>query len=289
MDGPLFSVIAVALWVVTGLVGTALMARLGYRHPLWLLWGVLLGPFAAAVLSERAEHSPRLVVAPAPGTPGTGAIDGADGAPGAGVPREDERTAVKGRNGGFCVLVGIGGETGAERIVDATGRLLRFRPARVVLTTVVDHDTAGTADRPATVPATDGATDTDPARRRAREEIDRALRLLKGCAVELARFRTTPPPLVEIAAGRPATALVDLARSEGADVIVVGSPLHRAHPVRGGVCRELLDHSPVPVLVAPAAGPEPRRPAGRGTPEGAGDGRRRVAPGAGGPSTSAAT
>ncbi|MCE7079140.1 hypothetical protein [Streptomyces sp. ST2-7A] len=268
MDGPLFSVVAVALWVTAGPIGTALMTRPGHPHPPWLLRGVLLGPLAAAVLSERADHSPRTVIAPVPGVPGTGGAD------------------VKGRSGGFRVPGGIGGETGVDRIVKATGRLLRFRPGRVVSTTVIDHDTAGTADRAATASAGGGATDTDPARRRAREEIDRAPRPLKGCAVALVRFHATPPPLVEIADGRPAAAPVDLARAEGPDVIVVDSPLHRAHPPRGGVCRELPDHSPGPVPVAAGGGHREQRRTAPHTPTG--DGRRRATPGSAGPSTPAA-
>lgn len=81
--------------------------------------------------------------------------------------------------------------------------------------------------------------------------------LAKGAveAVEQARARLARPELdvsVEVLRGRPATAIVDAATSWRADLIVVGSRGHGTieSMVLGSVSAEVVDHSPVPVLVA---------------------------------------
>lgn len=57
--------------------------------------------------------------------------------------------------------------------------------------------------------------------------------------------------------GQPAGTLLDLAR--GARLVVLGRPARAFHPMRTGVVRTLLDHSPVPTVVVPPGVPEPGR------------------------------
>ncbi|SFC02020.1 universal stress protein [Streptomyces aidingensis] len=197
MNGWELSLVLVGVWVLSGLTGTALMLRQGYHHPLWFLWGVLLGPLAAPVLLERAEDTARLVSAPRRGRP----------------------------RGGLTVIVGVDGGSGSHHSAEAVRDLLGPRAGRLILTKVVDFDTAG--------------GDGEPGKHLARTE--RAL-------LDYARGVDELDPVVEVVAGRPADALLELARQENADLIVVGPP----HHMFGGTCRSLVLHSPIPVLVAPA-------------------------------------
>jgi nucleotide-binding universal stress UspA family protein len=73
--------------------------------------------------------------------------------------------------------------------------------------------------------------------------------------VEQARARLARPELdvsVEVLRGRPASAIVDAARSWNADCIVLGSRGHGTieSMVLGSVSAEVVDHAQVPVLVA---------------------------------------
>lgn len=60
----------------------------------------------------------------------------------------------------------------------------------------------------------------------------------------------------DVLRGRPAAAIVEAARSDGADLIIVGSRGHGAieRMLLGSVSAEIVDHSPIPVLVAREAG-----------------------------------
>ncbi|WP_165989714.1 universal stress protein [Streptomyces sp. YIM 98790] len=197
MNGWELSLILVSVWVLSGLVGTALMLRQGHQHPLWFLWGVLLGPLAAPVLLERAEDTSRLVSAPRRGSP----------------------------RSGLTVIVGVDGTSSSRHTAEAVRDLLGPRAGRLILTKVVDFDTAGN----------DGGSG---------DHLARAEQTLLAYAREVAEL----DPVVEVVAGRPADALLDLARNENADLIVVGPP----HHMFGGTCRSLVLHSPIPVLVAPS-------------------------------------
>jgi nucleotide-binding universal stress UspA family protein len=200
MNGWQLTVLLLGVWVLAGLASTAFMLSRGHRHPLWYVWGLMLGPLAAPVLAERAEHTPRLVEKPRAG---------------AGRP-------------GLCVLVGVDDSPGSRHVAEVAWQLLGERTGRLILTSVVSQDSA----------------DIDTVER---GELGRAHRMLLDYARELSPL----DPCVEVVAGAPVEALLDLAHSEGADVIVVGPPHHR----RGvfGVCRALLAQSPVPVLVAHSA------------------------------------
>lgn len=200
MNGWQLSLVLVAVWIVSGLAGTAMMLRLGYRHPLWFIWGMMLGPLAAPVLAERAEDGVRLL---------TGPVDGA-------------------RREGLCILVGVDGSPASRHTVEVARGLFGGRAGRLILTRVVDFD----AGDP-------GATPDDSRLARAQERLNEY-------AAELGELE----PAVEVVAGRPAAALIELAAAEDADVIVVGPPHHRFARVFGSVCSTLINHSPVPVLVA---------------------------------------
>jgi nucleotide-binding universal stress UspA family protein len=76
-----------------------------------------------------------------------------------------------------------------------------------------------------------------------------------GETVEAARARLERPGLevtTTLLRDRPASAIVDVARSGHADLIVVGSRGHGTieSMLLGSVSAEVIDHSPVPVLVA---------------------------------------
>jgi nucleotide-binding universal stress UspA family protein len=86
-------------------------------------------------------------------------------------------------------------------------------------------------------------------------DIESDIRAAAGRTVEAARARIVASGLTaegRVLAGRPATTLADAAAAMGADLIVVGSRGHGTIEtmVLGSVSAELVEHAPVPVLVA---------------------------------------
>ncbi len=87
------------------------------------------------------------------------------------------------------------------------------------------------------------------------ERLEADIRAEADLTVQEARGRLARPGLYVEAAvlrGRPATAIVDRARSMRADLVVAGSRGHGRieSMVLGSVSSELIDHAPTPVLVA---------------------------------------
>jgi nucleotide-binding universal stress UspA family protein len=87
------------------------------------------------------------------------------------------------------------------------------------------------------------------------ESLEAELHAAARAAVEDARARLARPGLevgTAVLVGRPASALVDAARTMGADVVVLGSRGHGTieSMVLGSVSSEVVDHAPAPVLVA---------------------------------------
>ena len=87
------------------------------------------------------------------------------------------------------------------------------------------------------------------------EAIESKLGQIAVDCVEQARARLGRPEVdvsAEVLRGRPATVIVDAARNWRADVIVVGSRGHGTieSMLLGSVSAEVIDHAPVPVLVA---------------------------------------
>ncbi|UGY91325.1 universal stress protein [Streptomyces gobiensis] len=203
MNGWQLTLLMVGVWVLSGLISiTVLLLRQGYRHPLWFVWGIFLGPLTPAVLVERIEHHLRVIE----------------------IPR-----AGKARKG-LTVLIGVDASPGSVHTVETARELLGPQTGRAILTCVVDYDTADT-----------------PTRGKAGRRVARAHDSLLEFADRLADL----DPSIEVVAGHPATALLDLAEQEHADVIVVGHHPHRmGHLISGHVCKELVAHSPTPVLIA---------------------------------------
>lgn len=104
----------VAIWLASGLVASVIMMRGGHRHWYWVFIGVLLGPLAGLIFSERVEgDSPHVA------------------------------HMRLGRDGlGLHVLLGIDGSADSLGATSAALRLLAGAVGRVTLATVVDFDTA---------------------------------------------------------------------------------------------------------------------------------------------------
>ena len=135
---------------------------------------------------------------------------------------------------GPCLLIGVDGSPESEEAVRAAVRLVGPVAGRVVLATVVSAD------------AVDGGQDDELAS--ARDLLSRHQRELPG---------GTAPVEAQIVAGQPADALLELADTEDADLIVVGrrgKGLSRA--VLGSAASRLSTSARCPVLLAPP--PDPR-------------------------------
>jgi len=133
---------------------------------------------------------------------------------------------------GPCVLIGVDGSPESEEAVRAAVRLVTPIAGRVVLATVVSAD------------AGDGGRDDELAS--ARDLLSRHRDGLPD---------GTAPVEAQIVAGQPAAALLDLADTEDADLIVVGRRgrgLSRA--VLGSAASTLSTSARCPVLLAPPPG-----------------------------------
>lgn len=87
------------------------------------------------------------------------------------------------------------------------------------------------------------------------DNLEAELRTEAERTVEEARARLQRPGITvkgTVLRGRPATAIIDAARSSAVDLIVVGSRGHGAieSMLLGSVSAEVIDHAPAPVLVA---------------------------------------
>ncbi|WP_297081221.1 universal stress protein [uncultured Demequina sp.] len=122
--------IAAAVWIGTGLITGAWMARRGHDWR-WTIVAVVLGPVFVPIALERVERTPRV------------AVSGADGEPAA-------RTATHGPR----ILVGIDGSPESDRALDAALTLLGGEHGVVVLAEVVTYDDAEADDPDAVRAAT---------------------------------------------------------------------------------------------------------------------------------------
>lgn len=122
MAGSTFAWVALAVWLLGGVAGYYYLYRHGHPHPVWLLGGLVLGPFSLLVFMDRVEPSTHVVVqSPSVDAPGT------------------------------KVLVGLDGSAEAWNALDVARRLVGDQACCLVLCEVVDYDTesdpsgAGTA------------------------------------------------------------------------------------------------------------------------------------------------
>jgi nucleotide-binding universal stress UspA family protein len=143
-----------------------------------------------------------------------------------------ERTPAAGHgraeaDGAATVVVGVDGSPEADRSVRDAARLFGDGHARVVLVMAVDPDVVEFHD------------DAEHARCRALL-ADRAGWFSEGTS-----------PAIEIASGQPGRVLLDVASSEGADVVVIGrrgKGLSRS--ILGSVAEYVTHHARTPVLLA---------------------------------------
>ncbi len=132
--------------------------------------------------------------------------------------------------GAVTVVVGVDGSAESDRCVRDAARVFPGATARVVLVTAIDPDVVEFADQ---------------------VERDRC----RGLLVERAGWFPGTSPAVEVVAGRPGSALLDVARQERADVVVVGRRGRgMSHRLLGSVAEHVTHHSPVPVLLAGPVG-----------------------------------
>jgi nucleotide-binding universal stress UspA family protein len=126
-----WQVVAVAIWIGTGLLTGLWMARRGHDWR-WTLIAVAIGPLFVPIALERVERRPRI------------ASTGNDGAP-----------ATRSETSGPRVLVGIDGSEEAEQALGTALRLLGARCGLVVVAEVVSYD-ATEPDARHTVEAAEG-------------------------------------------------------------------------------------------------------------------------------------
>ncbi|MGY2063934.1 universal stress protein [Blastococcus sp. SYSU DS0619] len=128
--------------------------------------------------------------------------------------------------GSVTAVVGVDGSAESDRAVRDAAALLPGEGTRVVLVMAVDPDVVEFAD------------DTEQAR-------------CRTLLTDRAGWFPGESPVVELVSGQPGTALLDVARQEGADVVVVGRRGRGlSHRVLGSVAEHVTHHSPVPVLLA---------------------------------------
>lgn len=136
--------------------------------------------------------------------------------------------------GGITALVGIDGSAESDEAVRTVDRLLAGSVHRVVLVAVVEAEAGEFAD--------------EDRQRQHRELLTERSRWLAESTT----------PVLEIASGQPARVLLDIARTEQVDILVVGrrgKGLSRR--VLGSVADHLVKHATQPVLLAAPASRSP--------------------------------
>ncbi|MFY1699188.1 universal stress protein [Solwaraspora sp. WMMA2101] len=208
--------VVVAVWVLSGVTAVAVfMTRRGRRAWYWYLLGAVLGLLFVPIAMERgATGTARLETRATPGRPGR------PGHPGTG-PR---------------VLVGVDGSADADRALRTAREVLGDRVGELILATVVDL-----------------APQVDPDERTDEEDEDlaHAREVLRDRAGAASAGGGAGASRTEILTGTPARALLDTARSNDVDLIVIGrrgSGLSTR--LLGGVADQVLRHADRPVLLA---------------------------------------
>jgi nucleotide-binding universal stress UspA family protein len=196
--------VVVLVWLAIGVVASLVMARRGHAPFTWGALGAALGPLVIplALGSVRRERAPTDVALRQP-VGGAGPVD---------------------------VLVGIDGSAEARRALRAVVELLGPRLGRLTLATVVDFDTAESAQH--------GAE-----RRRAEQHLEEA-------ALDARAIGGDRVPGELLLAGRPATALVRHARENGYGLLAIGCRGHGASKLAfGSVASQLARAAEVPVFL----------------------------------------
>lgn len=157
-------VVVLVIWVVSGWVTAAWVARRGHFLPAWLALGTVCGPFTLGVWRSSLDRDslalPRVIGI---GQPGQGPLD---------------------------VLVGIDGSDSSTSALATVVELLGGRIGRLTLATVLDYDTAldtqdtaAQADRKKAVVLLEDVAETLPPW----SVVEPALVVLAGCPHEALR------------------------------------------------------------------------------------------------------
>ncbi|WFE29408.1 universal stress protein [Solwaraspora sp. WMMD791] len=207
--------VVVVVWVLSGVTAVAVfMTRRGRRAWYWYLLGAVLGLLFVPIAMERgATGTGRLETRTAPGRPGRSAS--------AAGPR---------------VLVAVDGSADADRALRTAREVLGDRVGELILATVVDL-----------------APQVDPDERTEEEDEDlaRAREVLRDRAGAASAGGRAGASRTEILTGTPARALLDTARRNDVDLIVIGrrgSGLSTR--LLGGVADQVVRHADRPVLLA---------------------------------------
>jgi nucleotide-binding universal stress UspA family protein len=110
MSGSAFAWVTLAIWLIGGLAGYYYLYRHGHPSPVWLLAGLVLGPFSLLVFMDRVEPSSHVLVE----QPGTATAD-------------------------MTVVVGLDGSAVSREALAVAERLMEPRH-HLVLCEVVDYD-----------------------------------------------------------------------------------------------------------------------------------------------------
>lgn len=150
------------------------------------------------------------------------------------VERSAPRRESSAPDGVVTVAVGVDGSPESDQAVRDADRLFRHSPARFVLVTAIDPDVVEFSD--------------DTERNRCRSVLAERASWLHPDGEE---------PVLELAAGEPGRALLEVASMEGADVLLVGRRGRGlSHRLLGSVAEYVTHHATVPVLLST---PLPRR------------------------------
>jgi nucleotide-binding universal stress UspA family protein len=257
-------ILVIVVWALIGIVTVLLVLhRRGHRDPVWYLLGAILGPFFIPIALERAKRTTtmleRTTARPATGPAGT-SPDGVApqtarrpevgpppqhrAAPPAGTAPTDGTALAPGTaplpetaagTAGLAILVGVDGSAESDQAVRDAARLVAAGASRVVLAAVVDSDAA--------------ELDDDESRHQARELLTDRVAWLPAHGAEMA---------IEVAAGPPAQALLDLAEAESVDILVVGRRGRGlSRRLIGSVAQHVTSHSTRPVLLASPPAEQP--------------------------------
>jgi nucleotide-binding universal stress UspA family protein len=111
MAGSTFAWVALAVWLLGGLAGYFYLYRHAHPHPVWLLAGLVLGPFSLLVFMDRAERTSHVLV---------------------------EQPAAD--SSGMKVVVGLDGSPESRHALSVAEQLVADRACCLVLCAVVDYD-----------------------------------------------------------------------------------------------------------------------------------------------------